>query len=355
MTDLKKKTLVIYHNKDLDGIFSGAIAKKALEEKGVEPILYGWDYSEEFVLPELIDIPSCIIIDLSPPKDMIADICKMFEEVMIIDHHPSTATNVAEMGLPENLLVVFNKDYSAAEIGYSVLVGGDMDGNVNKSKLPWAVSLIGNYDVYRDYGKPIWVDYVLPFQMGMRLIATSPEKVPASLLNFQFDFPDDISHVISMGNTIVQYDEVITRNLLSRQSHEGKIEYFDPNDSKYKSFSTLFLNVIHPPANIISVLGKNEYDLICTYVYNAKRDSWNYSLRTDKQNIDCKEIAKAYGGGGHVKAAGFETSAMLFSNGNYFIPVAKSVLNEQVPNGVALVEKKKVETKEAKSKQAKKK
>ena len=45
--------------------------------------------------------------------------------------------------------------------------------------------------------------------------------------------------------------------------------------------------------------------MVIPFEYNG--DKWVVGLFTTRDNIDCSELAKMFGGGGHKKAAGFTT------------------------------------------------
>lgn len=51
-------------------------------------------------------------------------------------------------------------------------------------------------------------------------------------------------------------------------------------------------------------------DMVCRFAYNGK--GWTYSLYSSNPEIDCSEIAKQYGGGGHRGAAGFKLDHCIF-------------------------------------------
>lgn len=53
------------------------------------------------------------------------------------------------------------------------------------------------------------------------------------------------------------------------------------------------------------------YDLMITFV-RRKDKLWNVSLYSTKPEIDCGEIAKSFGGGGHKGAAGFQCEELPF-------------------------------------------
>lgn len=54
----------------------------------------------------------------------------------------------------------------------------------------------------------------------------------------------------------------------------------------------------------------NEYDAVIPFFYNGER--WTYSMYSIKDNIDCSEVAKTYGGGGHKGAAGWTSDKLIF-------------------------------------------
>ena len=53
----------------------------------------------------------------------------------------------------------------------------------------------------------------------------------------------------------------------------------------------------------------NEYDAVIPFYFNGER--WTYSMFSNKDHIDCSEVAKSYGGGGHKGAAGWTSDKLL--------------------------------------------
>ena len=53
----------------------------------------------------------------------------------------------------------------------------------------------------------------------------------------------------------------------------------------------------------------NEYDAVIPFYFDGKR--WTYSMFSNKDHIDCSEVAKSYGGGGHKGAAGWTSDKLL--------------------------------------------
>ncbi len=62
----------------------------------------------------------------------------------------------------------------------------------------------------------------------------------------------------------------------------------------------------------------DKYDIVIPFYYDGYL--WRYSLFTTSNNVDCEEIAKKHGGGGHAKAAGFQTRDLIFRNGKVVEP-----------------------------------
>ena len=52
------------------------------------------------------------------------------------------------------------------------------------------------------------------------------------------------------------------------------------------------------------------HDMVCRFAYNG--EGWTYSLYSSNPEVDCSEIAKQYGGGGHRGAAGFKLDHCIF-------------------------------------------
>ena len=59
-----------------------------------------------------------------------------------------------------------------------------------------------------------------------------------------------------------------------------------------------------------TVWNPNKYDAMC--VFGWRNGSWAVSLYTDKSDVDVSIIAKAYEGGGHRGAAGFNCKILPF-------------------------------------------
>ena len=343
----QKNVLIIHHNKDLDGLFSGAIAKIAVERRAIgidfipELYVYGWDYSEPY-LPPISEGELCIVTDLSIGKDRVMELSEQFIKVLVIDHHLST-NFLAEIGKPENVELFWRNDFSAAELAWSRLIEENEDITlVNPTTTPFAVRYIGSYDIYRDKGRDFWDTEIMPFQMGMRMIATSVNTVPDSLLTWSFSRPESLNDIIAMGNVVINYEKFLTSNLIDRNSRIGTLtikglSYNEREIGVTSKYSALWINTMHPPANLTDVVSEKGIDVDLIICFNlAPSGLWVYSLRTTKEYIGCNLIAGYFFGGGHRKAAGFQIIELLCEAQNTEIWDAK--VDEVIEGSLGIID-----------------
>ncbi len=59
-----------------------------------------------------------------------------------------------------------------------------------------------------------------------------------------------------------------------------------------------------------SVWDESKHDIMI--IFGCKPGSFKYSLYSTKDNVDCSDIARLFGGDGHKGAAGFHSDMLLF-------------------------------------------
>jgi oligoribonuclease NrnB/cAMP/cGMP phosphodiesterase (DHH superfamily) len=160
--------------------------------------------------------------------------------------------------------------------------------NENTKKI---VRLVGQYDTWRQtpekklFSDLDWNQYTLPFQYGMRTYQ-KPEDVDV--------FHIIIDEKVLIGKSILDYQKNINNTILKNRfvvEHNGlKLLAVNSNFFNSNIFEGFFIPEIH--------------DAMMPFVY-AGNGKWKFSLYTTK-DVDILSIAKSFGGGGHVKACGFE-------------------------------------------------
>ena len=280
----------IYHSKDLDGWSSAAIINNKFS--GVE--LVGYDYGDPF--PDVTKGVPLIVVDVSFPME---HMLKMAEErnldLMWIDHHIKSIMEFDQFmkGRENTFCVTHIKDgIASCELTWEAFHPGE--------QMPRAIRLLGMYDVHRNTDTAAWETEVLPFQFGMRAICSSPTEFPSLLLSDGKESDEFVERTIESGKAILDYLRKIDATLMERKSFEADFlgkKALCLNASTY-SFLTF-----------ASRWDSAKYDVAVGFSFNGSQ--WTGSIYTDKSDVDCNELARQLGGGGHKRASGFAVKDIL--------------------------------------------
>lgn len=272
----------IYHNRDQDGYTSGAILKR----KYPDIKLVGWDYSETIPWALFTQGEEVIMIDISfKMPDMMKLLALTGGKLTWIDHHVSAYKEFEayEDDAKYGIQYVYEADRAACEVGWKYFFPDEI--------LPESVLLIGQYDTWRLNGSYRWNAQILPFQMYMRLKCSAPEEFPVELWEDDFE---KMKNYFVIGKSIMEY-QAKENTKYAKQAFGAIIG----------GLRAICLNTTLFSSNTFaSVWNPDLYDFMLPFAYmNGK---WKCSMYTTKPDVDCSELAKARGGGGHKQAAGFE-------------------------------------------------
>ena len=174
------KRLGIYHSKDTDGHFSGAVLKYKYHD--IE--LRGWDYKDEVPSFESMDgFDEIILIDITFPFNILQELGTK-TKLTVIDHHVSfkkQVDNHLQVGhdvVTDNLKYItfeyiYDDKLSACELGFKYYFG----------YIPPIVELVGKYDTWRANGTYEWDTVVLPMKYYLYGKVNKPDDVK----NYWFD------------------------------------------------------------------------------------------------------------------------------------------------------------------------
>ncbi len=287
--------LIIYHDKDLDGICSGAILLKAFPTAR----LLGYDYGRPFDVEGNIENGEMVIMaDVSMPMDIMEEIAERSGNFVWIDHHVSAhndfVNHFGDFGLHEDggmtelerkMVYVYENGRAACELCWEYIIQDDM---------PEAVLLLGEYDTWRNQDEDRWNNVILPFQYGMRLDGFTPE----TLVNY-LDNPINYEKIL-IGKSILKYQK--EQNAFAmKASFDARLNLPDG-----QVIRCLVCNRV--PSNSMSFESKwdeSKYDIMVPIGFDGQR--WGLSFYTTKPSVDCSVLAKSFGGGGHKQAAGCST------------------------------------------------
>lgn len=283
----------IYHSRDLDGYCSAAIVKR----KYPSAEFIGYDYGQPFPWEKIGD-ETVVMVDVSLPME---DMRKLSElcggKLTWIDHHVSAINEFMALSEPFFINPVLQDGIAACEGAWQYFFSDE--------KMPHVVNFLGEYDTWRNADQARWEDVVLPFQYGMRLRCNSLETFPMDLLEDSFSripfsstgfsFSRDIEFIIENGTTILDYQKQ-QNEVACRAAFEAEIDGLRAICLNGGGFSSQAFESVYDEA---------KHDLMVPFRFDGKQ--WAFSLYTTKDTVDCSQIAKARGGGGHKKAAGFQT------------------------------------------------
>lgn len=275
---------IIYHKADLDGISSGAI----LHRKFPHADLIGYDYGEPFDISTICDPgEEVIMVDVSLPMNkmmMLADRCR--GNFVWIDHHKSAIDDFAGTTVRTPLFCSLEVGRAACELAW--------EWAFQDHPMPLAILLLGRYDTWRqdegDWGE------TLAFQYGMRVEGYMPKTMP------EWCFENDIEDIIKVEDTIKVGNKILA---YQKAQNEYNAQYAFPARINIEGTNLRAICINKAPHNSMSfepVWDEGKYDVMVPFGFDGK--TWSFSFYTTKDGVDCSWIAKQFGGGGHVRAAG---------------------------------------------------
>lgn len=287
--------IAIFHEKDLDGICSGAIMKY----KYPNIKLIGYDNGDIFDINSIDDNEEVIMSDISVPMDLMKEISiKTNGKFTWIGHHISTINNFNNFEFyklyPNSIKTIFSQTKSACELTWETLFP-----NVTT---PYAVELLSAYDVW-DKKRFDWDIWTLPFQYGMRLDCNIDiNKFNQNIFKYTLKYTkyENLFQVIyNSGVNIMNY-----QNNLNKIHAES--QYFEENVLGYRAIC--INDNQHSSTVFDSVYNTEKHDIMLLFYY--AKNMWTFSVYTTKDNIDCSIIAKHFLGGGHKKTSGFKVDRL---------------------------------------------
>jgi len=301
--------ICITHGRDLDGWASGAIVK----HKYPQCKIIEWDYGQPIPWESIPFGEHVFMTDISfPMEDMqhLSGRCGL----TWIDHHIS-AINQYNLYHNFSCRALLDTTISACEATWKHLFPD--------KGVPVAIQLLGEYDTWRYSDTPRWEEIILPFQYGMRLRCSSVDTFDSFLfndapLNRLLTSDDEISLIIEEGKTVIKYQRQIDQ-VQCKKAWVTQFFGFRALVMNGSQFSSLSFK---------SVYDESLHDIMMVFQYNGAIDKWVFSIYTTN-DIDCSAIAKAMGGGGHAKAAGFELDNASFVSLDVFHRQETSISREQ--------------------------
>lgn len=319
------KTACIYHSIDLDGWMSAAIVKYWFEKQliitnsSIDSItdkidFIGYNYGQP--IPDLSEFDKVIMCDISFPIEEMEKLRQRLQDKFIwIDHHISAikATNERTNNYYDGIR---DTKFAACELIWKYFmdgIKGDPDKESIENPMPEIVRLLGSYDSFRHKGTDEETK-VLEFQYGARQYISNYEEAYEKLnvaLQSEFSANRLVKEIHLDGQAIYAY--LCTE---AKQTYKNGFEiqlYWAEDIGRTngvpKQCSAKFVAINKERFNPINFgidYHKDGYDGAACFHFDGTH--WCFSLYNDNGLVDCSQIAKQFGGGGHKGAAGFRLS-----------------------------------------------
>ena len=264
--------LVIYHKNCSDGFCAAWVFHRQYPEARFHAANYG-EAPPEFSPGETV-----IIVDFSYPRVVLEEMYQRTKHLVVLDHHKSAMENLAGLHY-----ATFNMDKSGGRLAWEYCFG--------------------------DEPAPALVDYTEDRDLWKWQLPSSKEySAGLASLPFDFDVWDDLYQakdnvsLIADGTAILRYQDVVKgthiRNAVERQINVGSVTH-----------TVLCCNATTLFSEIAGDLAKTRPFGMAWF--RRPDGKYQYSLRSDNDGVDVSEVARAFGGGGHKHAAGFELDNLI--------------------------------------------
>ena len=269
--------LCIYHIADHDGKGSAAIVKNLFPETE----LMGLNHDMEIPYEEIEKHDKIVICDIALPVQYMLELNKKID-LTWIDHHISVIKEyetLMQSGAYEPIKGIRRVGTAALVLTWEYFHP--------EEQLPEGLRLLGLNDIYdlRDRR-------VRPFEYAIQTYGVNrpTDKIWQQLINNELDIPA----AVEKGRAILSW--VRHRNYrLAR----GMVF-----ESEYKGLKCVCSNMAQGQSEFFDSLENiRSFDFMVNFFMN-KKNLWNLTFYTSKDNVDVSQIAAEFGGGGHAKAAG---------------------------------------------------
>lgn len=263
------------------------------------------DYNSEFPLDDIREGDAVYIVDYHLPPEIMLELLKITSNVYWIDHHKTAIEKYK--AFPEKIMGLRVDGTAACVLTYIYFNLATLEGSgkafpVTKEMIeetPYFTRLIGDWDTWKfEYGEE-----TKRFQTGMLMRDTTPKAdVWQRLYEYNERYDDAHGTIVDEGRVALLFRDQWAKDYLDHIGFETEFE-------GHRCFA---VNLAHCNSEYFKSIEDKGYDIYIPFSWNG--EDWTVSLYTVK-DIDVSEIAKKYGGGGHLSASGYVCKELPFSKG----------------------------------------
>lgn len=263
------KPICIYHANCTDGMTAAWVVSKVY---GGNIDLYEGRYGNE---PPDVAGRDVILVDFSYKRPVLERMAAKAKSVLILDHHKTAEEDLRGLELP-NLTVVFDMERSGAGIAWDYFCP--------------------------DVPRPRMVDFVEDRDLWR---FKYPETRAYCTFMYAFAGKNEMSAWDEMARMDIA--DIVVKGEIINMAHQKNVAAAVEIAKRRVVLGGHNVPMANVPVMFASDAGNmmaQGEKFSATYVDTA--NSRLFSLRSTDAGIDCGEVAKLYGGGGHRNAAGFK-------------------------------------------------
>lgn len=293
--ETRKPVLVIYHANCTDGACAAWAAWKKFGE-GAE--YRAWNYGTPAPSDEEVAGREVFIVDFSFSRVDLLRINGVAKSLKVIDHHKSAQADLGDLPF-----ALFEMNHSGAYLAYTEFNDG------RSKKVPEIVKYVEDRDLWRfllPKSKAVSaaissmgvVEDFRKFDEAEKILNLTDEYSPfygPGEMQAGLEYTDAFNAFVAMGEALLRADEQTVRIALTRQM-KGKLGGYEV---PIVNATTLF-------SETAGALAEGNLFGVAWFVRADGKIQVSLRVRQDS-DFDVSLLAKTFGGGGHKKAAGFES------------------------------------------------
>lgn len=258
-------------------------------------------------------------LDLAPSKDLFQKVIKLTSRIVILDHHKTNEGLFQELKSEyegsndiNKLTLLFDMNRAGCQIAWDWIISQIPCVDMQYSKRPWFIDYIADRD--------LWAWKLPNSQMINDAMLGLCYLKSIDSINELMEYNTEEKIKLFMSDILLPFARVSQKinNDLIQSAIENAVscKLLIPSTSRSSNLKTYKCWAASISGSLRSELGNMLCDkqfpsgelpeLSVIWDYNFKENEWRISLRSNnRSSVDCAEIAKLFGGGGHQRAAGF--------------------------------------------------
>jgi len=280
--------MIVLHHNDIDGRAAGAIIRLQYPNENIKFVEMNYNKKVPFEQIEAGETVFIVDFSLQNPGDW-ETLLSITGDVHWIDHH---ATAIEKEGIQNRLPGLRRTDGCGALLTWMYIKGQDVISEAPE-QAPEALRLVDDWDrwVHSD-------ERTKPFKYGLEMQDHGPEALiwPEML---GYGGKAWIERLVEEGLIAMKYENQANLDYMKAYGFESSIDGH--------------LVYVMNKARVSSLAfdkKMDEYPICACFVYDGAL--FTVSLYTARDDIHVGNICVARGGGGHPKAAGFQTTEIPF-------------------------------------------